>query len=116
MYFAEKLMHQDQTRSEEGKKHREKMVAEFGMDAELIRQTGRDGAGVAHLWLNDRVSETPDMDASWHCYNERFMGVRTPLDDKRGLLTRLAIPATIMFYVLMFFRKWGNTRYIFWGG
>jgi hypothetical protein len=91
MYFAEKLMYHDQT-TEKGKKRWAKRTAKYGVDAELIRTTGKDAVGTSHYRIEESVSDTPDMDQSLYSYNERYLDVRTPMDDKRGLLTIFALP------------------------
>jgi hypothetical protein len=115
MYFAEKLMYQDQTKDGDGKQHWEKMAQDFGIDAELIRTTGKDATGEKYYRIEDSVSDMPDMDQSLYSYNDRYLDVRTPMDDKRGLLTILALPFALtsfgflssfleMFYLTVFKR------------
>lgn len=60
-------------------------------DAELIKTTGFDSKGERHYRITDQVSETPRADQSAYEVNDTCLELRTPFDEKRGLITLVMV-------------------------
>lgn len=56
-------------------------------DADLIATTGLDSKGQRHYRISEQISESPSGDHAVYQANDTFIELRTPFDEKRGLIT-----------------------------
>ncbi len=62
-------------------------------DADLIATTGLGSKGQRHYRISDQVSESPSGDHAVYQANDTFIELRTPFDEKRGLITMTMLSA-----------------------
>jgi len=62
-------------------------------DADLIATTGLDSKGQRHYRISDQVSKSPSGDHAVYQANDTFIELRTPFDEKRGLITMVMLSA-----------------------
>jgi hypothetical protein len=97
MYYIEKFTYQDQVNgNEESKRHWQETIEKYGGEEILIRETGFDSDGNRIHRIHESVCDTPKAVDSVYVQNDRYIDLCTSFEDKRGILTMLAVPFTML--------------------